>query len=197
MRKLIVLFVSACVACDARAQSFQANDNDTAAKVSPSELVAFTPSGNQNVVRAQCTDIPPRWACSQFKLPESMSFGVLICSCSGKDLPALKAATIDFSARFSLLVSQVRRVSTGWIVNTRDVKVLCDGSDGRNNIIATLKSTNFALSPEDRGSPYRVYVRRRDGKSPTPYDLEKFQSRGMKAEIETINVFHQEQELKR
>ena|ERR1700722_1781383 len=190
------MFITAAIACQPQEPALGTPPDPSAARATLPQLFAFAPKKQLNQLTATCNSISKASSCTKLLIPESTSSELLICSCSGNDNFALRAAALEFSRRFSLQQATVTRLSTGWIVATRDVKLLSTTAEQRNLILAKLQQTRFALSPEDRGSPYRIFVRRRDGNLPSQSDLVDLKALGVDAEIETINIFQRNTEIK-
>lgn len=160
------------------------------------QLFAFFPKKPLDQIIATCHSISTASSCTKLEIPESTSSGLLICSCTGKDESALQAEALNFSKHFSLQPANVTRLSNGWVIATRDVKLLCSSAEQRTEALAKLQKTRFALSPEDRKSPFRILVRRRDGVLPSQGDLADLKAMGVDVEIETINIFQGETGIK-
>jgi hypothetical protein len=101
----------------------------------------------------------------------------------------LRADVTRFAKDFSLHRIEVVRSSAGWTIKTGDVKLLPTKPDRREELVTKLSKTPFGLSAADQGSPYRIFIRRKDGNAPTGKDLISLKRLlGIQVEIETIHV---------
>ena len=174
----------------AQARSPAEGRNSTGVDEAPSsELFAFLLPPTLSANAATCRTLSPKATCSSLQSPEFEIFRLLICSCSDGNAAQLTADVARFSKRFLLHRIEIVQSNGGWIIPTGDVKLLPTESDQRPEIINKLSKTPFILSPADRGSPYRIFVRRRDGKAPSVSDLAALKDLlRVDAEIERINV---------
>jgi hypothetical protein len=163
-----------------------------------SELYAFAARDVAGKPEVACPAIASQATCSSLAMPQVQTYGLLVCSCASRNPARFEREVARFARRFSLLQIAVREIPNGWVIATRDVKLLPAAGGSREPVLAKLRSTAFVLSAADRGSPYRIFVRRRDGKAPSTADVDNLKTTlGVDAEVETIVITTKGKELSR
>jgi hypothetical protein len=154
-----------------------------------SKLFAFLQGPKTSELALGCHVSSSKAQCAPLKAPEFETFGLLVCSCSDSNSARLRADVTRFAKDFSLHGIEVIRSSAGWTIKTGDVKLLPNKPDRRDELVAKLNKTPFVLSAADQESPYRIFIRRKDGNPASAKDLVFLKSLlGIQVEIETIHV---------
>ncbi len=162
------------------------------------ELLAFVSRSAQDSAKASCRELSVRATCSDVEDPQAKALGVLICSCSGYSKAGRVSAAEEFSRKNLLYRLPAQTSPNAWTIFTRDVKLLPIREDARESILKRLPRMSFVLSSADRGSPYRILVRRRDGKIPSEADVAKLKAEfGVAVEVETITFIQKGKDIQR
>ena len=161
-----------------------------------SVLMAFASRRVDGVLTASCRELSGRAVCSSLGIPQAKAAGLLICSCTGDTRAHVRSDGVLFSRRLGLNPLTIVRSETSWTVVTPDVKLLPKTSDQRGLLLGKLSKTQFALSPADTGSPFRIFVRRRDGKTASIADTASLKAAlGVETEVETISIVNRGREF--
>lgn len=154
-----------------------------------SKLFAFLQSEKPSEQAGGCHISSSRALCAPLKAPEFETFRLLVCSCRDGNSARLRAEVTRFAKDFSLHPIEVVRSSAGWTIKTGDVKLLPTKPERREELVTKLSKTPFGISTADQGSPYRIFIRRKDGNAPSGKDLVSLEHLlGIQVEIETIHV---------
>jgi len=158
-------------------------------QLSDTVLLAFSPTRSHMKRTYRWEQMHGASKCTKLITETLTQFSVIACLCVTSDLVGLDRAAERYARKFNLQRLRVSGESANWIVSTREVKLLTAGSNERSLVISRLKGTPYVISPLDQKSPYRIFVRRRDQKVPTDYDLKRLKARVVVAvEIETISI---------
>lgn len=160
-----------------------------ATQLSDTVLLAFSPSRPQMKRTDRWDQMHGASKCTKLLTETLTKFSVIACVCVTSDLVGLEHAAERYARKFNLQRLSVSGERDNWIVSTREVKLLTLDSKERSRVTSRLRGTPFIVSSLDQKSPYRVFVRRKDQKVPTDYDLQHLKAQvGVAVELETISI---------